>query len=192
MKEIWKDYKDYEGLYQASNLGRVRSLVRWVKGRNGSIRFCKGKILKPGTTKDGYLKVCLCKNNKVKTYLVHRIIAETFLPNPDNLPCVNHKDEDKTNNSVDNLEWCTASYNLNYGTRNERMSKSKINGKRSKIVIQYNLDGTFVREWPSAMECERNGFKHSLIIYCCQGKRKTHKGFKWSYSLYSESKTNSD
>ena len=111
--EIWKDYKDYEGLYQASNLGRMRSLDRWVSSKNGSMQFIKGRILKLFNNNQGYLHVVLSKNNKVKAYLVHRIIAETFLPNTDNLPCVNHKDEDKTNNSVENLEWCDAKYNSN-------------------------------------------------------------------------------
>lgn len=180
-KEIWKDILGYEGLYQVSNFGRVKSL-----------KFGKERILKPGINKYGYLHVVLSKNNKQKNFYVHRLVAEAFISNPHNYPCVNHKDENPLNNNVENLEWCTASYNSNYGTRNERMSKSKINGKRSKIVIQYNLDGTFVREWPSAMECERNGFEHSLIIYCCQGKRKTHKGFKWSYSLYSKSDTDTN
>ena len=144
--EIWKDYKDYEGLYQASNLGRMRSLDRWVKGPNSSIRFCKGRILKPCTTKDGYLLVNLCKNGKVKSFLVHRLVAEAFIDNTDNLPQVNHKDENKLNNNVDNLEWCDAQYNSNYGTRTERLSKSKINGKCSKIVLQYDLNGNFIKE----------------------------------------------
>ena len=183
MKEIWKDYKNYEGLYQVSNLGRMRSLDRWVNSKNGSMQFRKGRILKLGNNKQGYLSVNLCKNNKIKTYLVHRIIAEVFLPNPDNLPQVNHKDEDKTNNSVDNLEWCTQSYNINYGTRTEKCSKK---------VYQYTIDNILIKKWNSIAECERNGFKHSLIIYCCQGKRKTHKGFKWSYSLYSKSDTDTN
>ena len=191
MKEIWKDIKDYEGLYQVSNWGRIKRLRRLITNQYNSF-YIEEKILKPQKNRYGYLYINLYKNGIMKHKTIHKLVAEVFLPNPNNLPQINHKDEDKTNNHVNNLEWCDRKYNINYGTRNERISKSQINGKRSKIVIQYNLDGTFVREWPSAMECERNGFEHSLIIYCCQGKRKTHKGFKWSYSLYSESKTNSD
>ena len=170
--EIWKDKKDYEGLYQASNLGRVRSVDRWVKGKSGSLRLIKGKILKPGTTKDGYLQVVLCKNGKEKTFRVHRLVAETFLLNPENLPEVNHKDEDKTNNNVENLEFCDRTYNVNYGTRNE---------KQSKKVYQYTLDGQFVREWVSTREAGRNGFNSGHIASCCKGKQKTHKDFIWKY-----------
>ena len=174
--EIWKDYKDYEGLYQASNLGRLRSLDRWVKSKSGSVRLCKGKILKLCTDKYGYLKVSLYKNNKVKTYYVHRLVAEAFIPNPENLPEVNHKDENKLNNNAENLEWCDREYNCNFGTRNEKVAK-----KCSKPVVQYTLDGQFVREWESIRECDRNGFNHGAVAVCCQGKRKTHKGFIWKY-----------
>lgn len=168
-KEYWKPVVGYEGLYEVSNFGRVKSL-----------KFGKERILKQ-KIRGGYYSVGLSKNGIVKTYQVHRLVAEAFIDNTDNLPQVNHKDENKLNNSVDNLEWCDAQYNCNYGTRTERLSKSQINGKRSKIVIQYNLDGTFVREWPSTMECERNGYKNTGISKCCNGKRKTAKGFIWAY-----------
>lgn len=118
--EEWKDIKGYEGLYQVSNLGRVRSLSRYVKHR--TIYILKGKLLKQRTRGKGYLAVTLCKNSKLKHYYVHRLVAEAFIPNPNNLPQVNHKDENKSNNCVDNLEWCDDKYNTNYGTRNERHS----------------------------------------------------------------------
>ena len=176
--EIWKDYKEYEGLYQASNLGRLRSLDRWVS-KNGSMQFIKGRILKLGNHNKGYLSVGLCKNNKEKTYLVHRIIAETFIPNPDNLPFVNHKDEDKTNNSVDNLEWCDAKYNTNYGTAIERISKSLTNNiYTSREVDVYDLDMNFIETLPSSKECGRKyKVQHSNVIHCCNGGKwsdKTH------------------
>lgn len=175
--EIWKDYKDYEGLYQASNLGRMRSLDTYRKGRNGSIRFCKGRILKPGTDKDGYLQVCLCKNNKQKTYKVHRLVAETFIPNPDNLPYINHRDECKTNNNVENLEWCDCKYNSNYGTRNKKVAL-----KKKKPVLQFTLDGIFVKEWPSTIDAEREGgFVSASICRCCRGRSKKHHNFIWKY-----------
>ena len=160
--EIWKDVKGYEGLYKVSNYGRVKSLFRYKK------------ILKPIIQTNGYFWVYLCK--PLKKFFIHRLVAEAFIPNPDNLPQVNHKDEDKTNNHVDNLEWCTNKYNSNYGSRNERVRKSL-----SKKVYQYTLDGEFVKEWESINECARNGFNQGNISSCCRGERKTHKGYKWSY-----------
>ena len=176
-KEYWKPVVGYENLYEVSNLGRIRSFDRWVKSKNGSIRICRGRILKPYTNKDGYLCVVLSKNNKHKTYKVHRLVAEAFLPNPNNLPQVNHKDENKQNNNVENLEFCDCKYNINFGTANARRSKTI-----SKAVVQYTLDGTFVREWPSAMDAERNGgFSSVCICMCCKGKIKSHKGFIFLY-----------
>lgn len=165
IKEIWKDKKDYEGHYQVSNCGRVKS-----------IKFGKEIILKPFTDDRGYYSVVLSKNGIVKKYSVHRLVAEAFIDNPDNLPQVNHKDENKSNNSVNNLEWCDAKYNNNFGTCIERRSK-----KKSKPVLQYTLDGEFVREWPSTMECGRNGFNQGNVVACCQGKLKKYKGFIWRY-----------
>ena len=170
-KEIWKPIKDYEGLYMVSNWGRVKS-----------IKFGKEIILKQWTSSNGYSQVNLCKNGKVKNYKVHRLVAEAFLDNTDNLPEVNHKDEDKQNNNVENLEWCSAKYNSNFGTRNERITKKMTNGKLSKPVLQYTMDGKFVKEWPSTMQAEREGgFNNRQISACCRGKRKTHKGFIWKY-----------
>ena len=177
--EVWKDYKDYEGLYQASNLGRMRSLDRWVSSKNGSMQFKKGRILKLINHNRGYLSVNLCKNNKRKTYLVHRIIAETFLPNPDNLPCVNHKDENKLNNNVDNLEYCSVLYNNSYGTRLQRCSVKMRNRKEwSKPVDVYDLNMNFIETLPSIEECGRKyNLKIANVIHCCNGGRwsdKTH------------------
>lgn len=120
--EEWKDIKGYEGLYQISNKGRVKSLGN-NKSRKEKIR--DGKI-----DNNGYKRIGLCKNGKEKKYKIHRLVAQAFLPNPDNLPVVNHKDENKLNNNVENLEWCTQEYNCNYGSRNE-----KISGKPCKKII---------------------------------------------------------
>ena len=131
--EEWKSIPGYEGLYEVSSYGRVRSVDRY-DNRNC---FRKGKVLSPGIRLDGYLIINLCCNGKYKTISVHRLVALTFLPNPDNLPCVNHKDEDKTNNRVDNLEWCTQQYNLNYNDVQKRRSqRMKENGIYEKIALK--------------------------------------------------------
>lgn len=113
MQEIWKDIEGYEGCYQVSNLGRVKSL-----------KFGKEKILTPTINSRGYYHTCLRKDGRSVTVYIHRIVAKAFLPNPDNLPLINHKDEDKTNNRVDNLEWCSVYYNLHYGSAIENLIKS--------------------------------------------------------------------
>ena len=117
MKEEWRYIKEYEGLYQVSSLGRVKSL----NYRNSN----KEKILKLNLNKSGYLHICLSKNGKVKAFNVHRLVAQAFIPNPNNYPIINHKDEDKSNNCVNNLEWCTYGYNSNYGTCKHRISTTK-------------------------------------------------------------------
>ena len=188
MTEEWRtavyDGEIYEELYKVSNLGRILSLNYRNTG--------KPDLMNPGTDKDGYLQVDLCKNGKPKTCKVHRLIAETFLENPENKPYINHKiegDEGKKINmvifnedgSVDEerttIEWCTYEENINYGTRTERMAKAQ-----SKKVLQLTLSGDLIREWPSTAECERNGFNHSAVSACCRGERKTYKGFKWMYA----------
>ena len=121
--EIWKDVVYFEGLYQVSNLGRVKSLNYSRTGRE--------KVLKPSKT-NGYLQVYLYKEGKSKRFSIHRLVAFAFIPNPNNLPIVNHKDEDKSNNCVDNLEWCTVAYNNNYGTKNQRQAESLKGFKHSE------------------------------------------------------------
>ena len=166
MKEIYKDIKGYEGKYQVSNLGNVKSLHYNNTNRE--------RVLKPRVTK-GYLSVDLGYRNP---RLVHRLVAEAFLENPNNLPCVNHKDENKKNNCVDNLEWCSNEYNLNYGTCLERRGKS-----HRKPINQYDLDGNFIKTWNSGTEISKKlGFSHGNICSCCRGKQKTAYGFKWRYA----------
>ena len=173
--EIWKDIKDYEGLYQVSNYGRVRSL----KYRKTNISH----IMSPACDSNGYLGLYLYKDKNRKRFQIHRLVAEYFIPNPYNLSQVNHKDENKLNNTVENLEWCDSKYNVNFGSRNDRVSKKMTNGKRSKQVLQYKLDGSFVREWPSTRECGRNGFNQSVIACCCRNEKsyKTAYGYLWKY-----------
>lgn len=170
--EEWKDIEGYEGLYQVSNKGKVKSLKY-----RGSNNEC---VLKNRKTTKGYLQVALWKNQKHKEFQVHRIVAKAFIPNPDKLPQVNHKDENKTNNSVENLEWCTNEYNHNYGTRNLRASRG-LNGEGSKQVYQFTIEGKLLNIWPSTMECGRSGYCQTSVSNCCIGKQKTHKGYKWCY-----------
>ena len=136
MKELWKDIEGYEGLYQVSSLGAIRSLDRYrnrpSKSGNMYIQRYKGKVLKQ-TLNDGYFTIYLHKDGVNKFYSVHRLVAKAFIPNPNNLPQVNHKDENKQNNCVENLEWCTAKYNVNYGTAIERL-KLAIIGKSKNFT----------------------------------------------------------
>lgn len=129
MIEEWRTIVGYEGLYEVSNTGQVRSLDKY----DSINRFRKGRILTLYTETGGYLKVGLSSNGKTKKYLVHRLVAEAFIPNPDNLPQVNHIDENPSNDNVDNLEWCNAKYNSNYGTRNDRIRNSRIRERDTKI-----------------------------------------------------------
>lgn len=172
--EIWKGVEGYEELYQVSNLGRIKSLPKKVKAR---VYYDKQpRIIKPCMTDRGEKKVSLHKDCVGKTYALHRLIAKVFIPNPLNLPEINHKDENPSNNRVDNLEWCTPKYNSNYGTHIERIAKSKI-----KPVYQYTLDGEFVVKLDKPKQIEDGGFIRQCVNNCCLGKTKTHKGYKRSY-----------
>lgn len=179
--EIWKWIPGYEGLYKVSNTGLVRSVDRYIKtGKSYGLHLLKGEFLKQKNSR-GYLRVGLRNGDEQKFFSIHRLVAQVFLPNTDNLPEVNHKDENKANNWVTNLEWCTRQYNINYGTGIERCRKKRINGKCSKTVYQYSIDGQFIREWPSTREVERSlGYSSSCISRACL-KGLAMYGFKWSY-----------
>ena len=190
-EEIWKPIKGYEGWYEVSSYGRVRSADRVNINTNGLVRNLKGRILKPVKDKDGYLLCRLYKNGQNKTVKIHRLVAEAFITNPNNLPVINHKDENKANNSVflkkdgsvdlkkSNLEWCDSKYNANYGTRNKRIVETQ-----SKPVLQIDLEtNQIVEEYPSTAEASRQlKISHSGISMCCNGKFKAYKGFKWKYA----------
>lgn len=173
MEEEWKTIKDYPN-YQVSNLGNVKSLD--YKGTG------KEKIKKSEDNGNGYLRVVLYKNGKGKHYYVHRLVAQAFITNPDNLPQVNHKDENPSNNCVSNLEYCDQKYNNSFGTRIERIVKANINHpNKSKIVVQYDLDGNYINEFPSAREVERQlGFSNQSILYSCNGGYFDKKRNKWA------------
>jgi len=176
MEEVWKDIAGYEGLYQVSNQGNVRSLDRVsAHSLSGKITL-KGKDVAKSFN-GRYLFVNLTKEGKTKRLLIHRLVAEAFIPNQNGLPCVNHKDENKKNNVVGNLEWCTNQYNSNYGTCIERSRE-----KKEKKVCQYDLNGNFIKEWKSLAEAERiGGFDHRGISRCATGQRKKAYGYIWRY-----------
>jgi len=180
--EEWRNIQGYDG-YQVSNLGRVRSLDRWVKGKNDTMRFIKGSILKLELTHRGYLQVSLYKNGKQKRMLIHRLVAMAFIPNTDNLSEINHKDENPLNNCVNNLEWCTHDYNLHYGTHYEKVAAANTNNpKTSKAVVALDPKTLeIVFEFPSMEEAKRYGFNNTHIGQCCKNIRKTHKGFEWRF-----------
>ena len=162
---IWKPVPDYEDLYEVSNYGDVRSLC----GRYGV-----NKILRQCTGSRGYKLVTLCRKGKQKTVNVHRLVASVFIPNPDNLPCINHKDEDRSNNSVSNLEWCSYYYNNVYG---ERLSKSA--AKRS-IPVKCIETGQI---YASASAAHRaTGLQSTKISACCNMKRKSTGGLHWEFA----------
>lgn len=165
--EEWRDVNGYAGVYQVSNLGRVRSF------KSG-----KWKLLKSRLTPRGYYIVTLYKDGKSTSKWVHRLVAQAFIENPENLPQVNHKDENKLNNEASNLEWCDSKYNNNYGTKKERLRKALKGkaGRRSKPV--HCIDTGKIYE--SASEAERQtGIQH--ISEVCSGKRQSAGGFWWEY-----------
>ena len=193
--EIWKDIEGYEGLYQISNMGRVKSLERTVWDSRGYYKTVSEKIRKGYDNGHGYLRVTLCKDGKDKTCRINRLVAMAFIPNPDNLPEVNNKNEDKTDNRVENLEWCSKSYNVNYGTRNKRIAekirgrklseehKKKIGKKNSKPVFSVDKKSGLIMWWQSIMEAERcTGINQGHICACCNGKRKSAGGHIWFYA----------
>lgn len=182
MQEIWKDIKGYEKLYQISNYGNVRSLTH-IRSTGKGKCLQKGKTLKPGIQNVGYKFVVLSKNGITKGYRVHRLVAEAFIPNPNNYKYINHKDENKLNNNVNNLEWCTLSYNNAYGTKIERSKKKMINTVGRKIR-QYDLKGNLIRTWDCIMDAERYlNIKRasSPICACCKKKKPTAYGYIWDY-----------
>lgn len=170
MIEAWKDVVGYEGLYQVSNIGNIKSLHNYRGGNN----ILKKRI------KNGYYCVGLRKNNVRKWYGIHRLVAKAFIHNPNNYPEVNHKDENKLNNNIDNLEWCTKAYNNCYGTRLERVYNTN---KSKRAVIKYDLNGKYLEKYTSLAEAARkNNIKSvSSIFFCCQKKYKQANGFIFKY-----------
>ena len=155
---IWKEISGYEGLYEVSDTGLVRSL-----------KFGKKRILSAGKQRKGYLAVQLCKDGICKNLLIHRLVAKAFIPNPKNLKTVNHIDENKMNNNVNNLEWLSRGDNARYS--------------RDKLVVQLDKNGNVVATFPSSIEAERQtGINRGNICSCCCGKHKSAGGYVWRYA----------
>lgn len=186
--EIWKDIEGYEGLYQVSNYGNVKSLNYRNKGY--------ARNLVPKTNCKGYNWVILYKSKISKPILIHRLVANAFIDNPNGYPIINHKDENKTNNSVENLEWCTLSYNVKYsmdrhperffvssGQRKKR-DYYKLKTKYASIRInQLTLDGKYIKQWFNLAELKhKQNYNSTSIKECCEGKRKTAYGYKWEFA----------
>ena len=172
VEEVWQDIDGYEGLYQISNYGMVKSLPR-----NNTIK--KPRILHNCYNNKGYCMVSLCKNNKAKNYRIHRLVAQAFIPNPNNLPEINHKDENKKNNRVDNLEWCNSKYNNTYGNRTKIASI-----KCSKPVSMFDVNGNYIRTYKSCTEASKEtGISVCHISNCCLNRygRKTAGGYIWRH-----------
>ena len=173
--EIWKSIEGYEGLYEVSNLGRVRSLDKYTlykpslyKGKFRTLR--KGRILTPKISSTGYLEVSLCKNLKQLSYRVHRLVAKAFIPNPNNYPVINHINEVKTDNRVENLEWCTTKYNM------------EVYHQKRMLIYQYDLSGNLIKLWDSITKAaEYYNIDKTGIQHCCKGTLKTYYNFIWSY-----------
>lgn len=183
MKEIWKPIEGYEGKYMVSNTGKVKSLNYRRTGKEG--------ILKGRINDKGYLRVELCKDGRKKWYMIHRLVAHAFLENSQNLPVVNHKDENKQNNCVQNLEWCSVSYNNTYGVRIGKVTE-KLRGRKqseecikklSKPVFSIDKESGLIMWWQSAKEAGRiTGIDQGSITRCCQGKYKSAGGNIWFYA----------
>ena len=175
--EVWKDVVGFEGFYKVSNKGNVYSVERI--SLNG--RKIGGIILKPSPDTIGYLQVALYKNGKRQNKLIHRLVTEAFIPNPENHPEVNHLDEVKDNNNVENLEWCDTRYNLNYGTARQRAAK-----KTSKKVKAVNVETGEVVKFNSIREAGRKGYDNRSVSRACKGVYNTgggnlYRGYRWYY-----------
>ena len=179
--EIWKPISGYEGFYEVSNLGRIRSLERIVECSDGRKRKIKDRTLKGSSYSGGYSGVTLHKDGCAKFVNIHRIVAEAFVPNPLEKEEVNHKDENPSNNHASNLEWVTCKENINYGTRTERARKAIVEAQ-GRAVRQLSRDGELVAEYESLSEaCNATGTHVSNITKCAKGVYKTAGGYIWKY-----------
>ena len=181
--EIWRDIDGFEGRYQISSEGRIKSVDVYTIDTIGRRQLHRGKFLKVRYDKDGYKKISLYDG---KSYSIHRLVAQAFIPNPNNYPIINHKDENKQNNCVENLEWCTYKYNANYGTAIDRKKANtdyvELAKKHHKRIVQNTLNDAPIKEWASIKEASDSlNLDKGSICKCLKGKVKTCGGYKWKY-----------
>ena len=186
-QEIWKDIKGFEGIYQISSLGRVRSLDRWVNSKNESNKLVKGRILTPVYDKDGYTMVTLSSHGEHLKCKVHRLVCSAFIPNPENKPQVDHINAIKNDNRVENLRWCTSKENSNNPITLEKLPrywKDAFGNENpnSKTIIQFSLDGELVRKWDCIRDASNHtGANYTSISQVLNGKLKQAGGYFWKY-----------
>ncbi|AHL19660.1 NUMOD4 motif family protein [Enterococcus phage VD13] len=174
--EEWLPIKGYEGLYEVSNRGKIKSLARKVSYHNGNSRNVPERLLTPVKNKKGYLNVFLYKSGKATQYRVHRIVAEAFLVNNENKPQINHINEIRDDNRISNLEWATSKENNNHGSRNSKISKA-----RSKVVEGKSIITGEVLRYEKVRDVVFDGFNYGAVASCCRGELTSHKGFTWKY-----------
>lgn len=186
--EEWRSIQGYPN-YEVSNKGNVRSIDRLSTRKGGKVHL-KGKLLKPTENANGYKSVILYSGNRNnhKKFLIHRLVALAFINKPINMDYINHKDENKGNNNVDNLEWCDCQYNSNYGTAIQRrvahQNWQSIADKQSKAVAKIDNDGNVITRYKSTMDAQRiDNYNPASISKCCNGYLKTYKGYKWEYEV---------
>lgn len=179
----WSDIEGYEGLYQVSDDGRIRSCDRYVVTKGGYNRICHGIEKKQRKDKDGYMKVSLHKDGNLQTFYVHRLVANAFIPNTENKPCVDHINAVRNDNRVENLRWFTVKENNSTDIAKTRKSVGAFKREdNKKKIIQYSLNGEMINKYNSSMDIERElGFEHSAVLRCCKGKQNTSYGYKWVY-----------
>lgn len=184
MEEIWKDIKEFEGYYQISNKGRVLSLERKVKSAisNSGYRTVNLRILKTRIDKYGYDTIILRRYNKDKHFTIHRLVAIAFIDNPNKYPSINHIDENKLNNTPENLEWCTVKHNNLYNNRQQLINEKLREVVKGKIILQYDLNMNFIKEWRSLREIHRTlRFNRQEINKTCRKERDSYNGYIWRY-----------
>jgi len=178
MGEVWKDIKGYEGIYQVSNTGKIKRIGKY--SNQFGYTWESDRLLKPSPKDNQYLIVNLSKNGKIKQKYVHRLVAEAFIPNPENKPTINHKDGDRSNNHVSNLEWATYAENNIHSI--EVLDRDTKNSSDSKPVLQFDKQGNFIKEYPSMREAQRQTGIYGIDKVCNRVKyRHTAGGYIWRY-----------
>lgn len=183
--ENWKPVKGYEGIYEVSDLGRVRSIDRVMVFKTGRAVLLKGRIMKQNTHYKGYKRLLLSNGeDREHGHFVHRLVADAFIPNPDGLPEVNHKDENKANNRADNLEWCTHRANSQHGSRGARIGAWHLQNSPRRVAInQLTMDGQYIQTFPSQGEAARQVHgSQGTINMALKDQRKSAYGYKWEYA----------